>query len=126
MTGDLTVQAVDGFDSDGSVVELEYEPAVAGKLGFDMPISGKLNLGGEVRYVGEQKCENPEVGGLQTLASSKSFDFGLRRSFDLSRAGIVSRLDASASVKNVTDSAIYDQCGLPQPGRFIQVQFRIR
>ncbi len=126
MTGDLTVQTVDGFDSDGSVVELEYEPAVAGKLGFDMPIPGKLNLGGEARYVGAQKCENPEVGGLQTLASSKSFDFGLRRSFDLSRAGIVSRLDASASVKNVTDSAIYDQCGLPQPGRFIQVQFRIR
>ena len=126
MTGDLTVQNVDGFDVDGSVVELEYEPAISGKLGFEMPVYGKLNLGAEARYVGEQKCENPEIGGLQTLGSSKSFDFKIRRVFDVSRAGILSRLDASASVKNVTDSAIYDQCGLPQPGRLIQVQFRIR
>ena len=126
MTGDLTVQNVDGFDVDGSVVELEYEPAISGKLGFEMPVYGKLNLGAEARYVGEQKCENPEIGGLQTLGSSKSFDFKIRRVFDVSRAGILSRLDASASVKNVTDSAIYDQCGLPQSGRLIQVQFRIR
>ena len=126
MTGDLTVQSVDGFDVDGSVVDLEYEPAVVGKLGFDMPIPGQISLGGEARYVGEQKCENPEVGGLQALASSTSFDFGIRREFDVSREGILGRLDVSASVKNVTDSAIYDQCGLPLPGRLLQVQFRIR
>lgn len=125
LTGDLTVQSVDGFEADGSTVELEYEPAIVGKFGFDVPIPTALRFGGEARYVGAQKCENPEVGGLQPLGSSTSFDLSLRRIFSFGGVGFLSRLDTSAAVKNVTDRAIFDQCGLPQTGRFVQIQFRI-
>lgn len=125
LNGDLTLQSVAGFDADGREVELEYEPSVAGKLGFDVPIPAQLRFGGEARYVGEQMCENPEVGGLQPLPSSTSFDLTLRRIFGFGRGGTLSRLDASVAMRNVTDRAVFDQCGLPQPGRLVQVQFRI-
>lgn len=125
LNGDLTLQSVTGFEADGTEVELEYEPAVSGKLGFDIPIPAQLRFGGEGRYVGTQMCQNPEVGGLQPLSSSTSFDLTLRRIFSFGRGGALSRLDASAAVRNVTDRAVFDQCGLPQPGRLVQVQFRI-
>ncbi len=122
--GDLTLQNVAGYDNDGTEVELEYEPSVLGKLGFDVPIPAEFRFGGEGRYLGAQMCENPEVGGLQPLPSSTSFDLTLRRMFSFGRGGALSRLDASAALRNVTDGAVFDQCGLPQPGRLVQVQFR--
>ena len=78
-----------------------------------------------MRFLGEQLCENPEAGGLEPLASSRIVDLTLRRFFQWGRGGSLQRLDASASLRNVMDSAVYDQCGLPQPGRLVQLQFRI-
>jgi iron complex outermembrane recepter protein len=125
LTGDLTLQDVKGFDADGSEVQLEYEPSVAGKFGLDVPLFSAVRAGGEVRYVGTQFCQNPESGGLQPLGASASLDLTMRRSFSLDRGGSMSRVAVSASLRNVTDAAVFDQCGLPQPGRLFQVQFRI-
>jgi len=125
INGDLTLQSVKGVDADGADVELEYEPAVVGKFGVDFPIPADFRVGGEARYMGRQACENPEVGGLQPLPASTSIDATLRRLFTLGRGGALSRLDASASVRNLTDAAVFDQCGLPQPGRLLQIQFRV-
>ena len=125
LAGDLTVQSVRGLDTDGTEVELEYEPAVAGKIGALVPIPAEVQLGADMRYVGEQLCENPEAGGLQPLAPSTVFDLTLRRLFDVRSGGAMSRLDVSAAVRNVTDASVFDQCGLPQPGRLFQIQFRI-
>ena len=64
-TGGLALQNVKGLDVAGNEVELEYEPSVVGKVGLDVPFVAGVRAGGEVRYVGSQMCENPEVGGLQ-------------------------------------------------------------
>lgn len=124
-TGDLTLQTVAGFDETGGEVALEYEPKIVGKMGLDVPLPGKFRASGAVRYVGTQLCENSEVGTLQTLRSSRTADLSLRRLFRFGRAGSSRRIDASASLRNVTDSVVFDQCGLPQPGRLFQIQFRI-
>jgi iron complex outermembrane receptor protein len=124
-TGDLTLQTVAGFDETGGEVALEYEPKIVGKMGLDVPLPGKVRASGAVRYVGTQLCENSEVGTLQTLRSSRTADLSLRRLFRFGRAGSSRRIDASASLRNVTDSVVFDQCGLPQPGRLFQIQFRI-
>lgn len=124
-TGDLTLQDVKGFDGAGAEVELEYEPAVVGKVGLDVPLPMQVRGTGDVRFVGSQSCENPEVGGLQPLGSSRSVDLGLRRGFRFGNGGALTRLDASASLRNAMDAVVFDQCGLPQPGRFFQIQFRI-
>jgi iron complex outermembrane receptor protein len=125
LSGDLTVQTVKGLEADGDEVELEYEPSVAGKVGAIVPIPARIQLGADARYVGEQLCENPEVGGLEPLPSSTVFDLSARRLFGIRSGGVMSRLDASVALRNVADAAVFDQCGLPQPGRLFQIQFRI-
>lgn len=125
LTGDLTLQRVRGFAEDGSQVELEYEPTIAGKVGVDAALAAGLRGGADVRFLGSQLCENPEAGGLQPLASSRVLDLRLRRLFQWGRGGSLQNLDATATVRNVTDAAVLDQCGLPQPGRLFQLQFRI-
>jgi iron complex outermembrane receptor protein len=124
-TADLTVQDVKGFAAGGSEVELEYEPSIMGKLGLELPLPAQLRGSGDLRFVGEQRCENPEVGGLQPLSASTSVDVALRRIFSLGRSGPLRRFDASASLQNLTDAAVFDQCGLPQPGRLLRFQLRI-
>jgi iron complex outermembrane receptor protein len=125
LSGDLTLQDVNGLDADGSEVELEYEPSVAGKVGFLAPIPAGIQVGADLRFMGEQLCQNPEAGGLEPLGASTTLDLTARRLFSVRSGGALSRLDVSASLTNVTDAAVFDQCGLPQPGRLFQVQFRI-
>ena len=125
VSSDLTLQNVKGMEADGSEVELEYEPAMTSKLGVETPLGAGFRASGSFRFVGGQSCENPEVGGLQPLGASASADFSLRKIFRLRAVSRLSRIDASASLRNATDATVYDQCGLPQPGRTLQFQFRL-
>jgi iron complex outermembrane receptor protein len=113
------------MEADGSEVELEYEPALTGRIGVETPLGAGFRASGGFRFAGGQSCENPEVVGLQRLAASASGDFSLRKIFQLRRAGRLARIDASASLHNATDATVYDQCGLPQPGRTLRFQFRL-
>lgn len=38
----------------------------------------------------------------------------------------VGEIELAAGGDNLTDEVIYDQCGLPQPGRTFRVQLRLR
>ena len=40
-------------------------------------------------------------------------------------SGAARRLDAFLALDNATDSAVYDQCGLPRPGRLLRLEIRI-
>jgi len=122
---DLTLQHVRGVEPDGTRIELEYEPSVTGKFSLESPLGGGYRAASDFRFVSDQRCANPEVGGLQSFGASGSADFSLRKIFQFGGRGALSRVDASASVRNATNSTSYDQCGLPQPGRTLQVQFRV-
>jgi iron complex outermembrane receptor protein len=123
-SGDLTLQRARGETSDGDEVRLEYEPAIAGKLSTFLPLP--LDMKGSVsgRFMGEQYCENPEIGGLQAFDASRQLDLGLRRAFDF-LGGFLGRAEAMLSLENVTDSVVLDQCGLPQPGRTLRLHLRV-
>jgi iron complex outermembrane receptor protein len=125
LSGDLTLEHVRGLEADGSEVELEYEPAVTGKVVANVRAPAGVWLGGGLRFVGGQKCENPELGGLEPLASSTLMDLSVRRLFGMRSGGALSRVEASAAVQNLADAPVFDQCGLPQPGRVFQVQLRL-
>ena len=47
-----------------------------------------------------------------------------RRSF--AGWGAFGAIDAVISLRNATDALAFDQCGLPQPGRTLEVQLRLR
>lgn len=123
--GDATLQKVRGIQDDGGEVRLEYEPAIAGRLGLDAPLPLDLLATAGASYVGSQYCENPELGGLDSFSSDPRVDIGLRRRFTLRRGGALQHLEVRARVDNVGDAAVFDQCGLPQPGRTFSVQLRL-
>ncbi|MBW3534982.1 MAG: TonB-dependent receptor [Gemmatimonadetes bacterium] len=126
VSGDLTLQRTRGYDDEGGSFRLEYEPAWVGKLGTQAPLPWEVVAWGDVRFMADQYCENPEVGGLEAFSTDPNVDVGVRRSFS-SGAGrsTLSRLEVSLAVDNVGDAAVFDQCGLPQPGRTFRMQMRL-
>jgi iron complex outermembrane receptor protein len=66
---------------------------------------------------------NPDVGGQETLDPSGRLDLLVSRQWSF--GGALRRLQVTLALDNVTDGAVYDQCGLPQPGRMLRLQFRL-
>ena len=125
LSGDLTIQDVSGINQNGGRVELEYEPIVTGRFGLEAPLGEIFRASGDVRVIGSQMCENPERGGLQSLSGSGMIDLRLRGFFRLHSGSSLSRVEAGVGLRNATDASVYDQCGLPQPGRTFQIQIRL-
>jgi iron complex outermembrane receptor protein len=123
--GDLTLQRPRGLAADGTDTELEYEPAVHGGVWCEAPLPGRARLGAGVRGMGEQRYIDLDSGDFAVLSASVRLDLRLSRGFALGNAGPWRRVDALLSVENVADQTVFDQAGLPQPGRTIRVRARL-
>jgi iron complex outermembrane receptor protein len=124
LAGDLTLQKVRGIAVDGTEEQLEYEPAVAGKVTADISLWSGFRATATTRFMGSQYCQNPEAEGLEQFDGSQHLDLGLRRAFGGS-GGVFSSVEAVLRLENATDALVMDQCGLPQPGRTFRLQLRI-
>ncbi|HEX6939855.1 MAG TPA: TonB-dependent receptor [Longimicrobiales bacterium] len=120
LTADLTLQRVRILDPSAPEGERkpEYQPSVAGGVDWTVPLpleaSGTLSVG----YIGRQWCVHPDLGTDVALDPSTRLDLAVDRGLGPFRARL--------SLDNVTDATVYDQCGLPQPGRTLRVQLRFR
>jgi iron complex outermembrane recepter protein len=130
LEADATLQRVQVYDQTAGDAErrAEHQPAV--RLGSDLRVPLPLDLRAisAVRYTGRQYCLHPDLGRQVALAGRARADAGLERSWSLARgAGALLRmLRASAWVENAADSPVYDQCGLPQPGRTVRFALELR
>ena len=129
---ELTLQDVEALVRDGGAtgpVRAEYEPEIAGGVGGSVRLPLGIEGGAEVEYIGRQYCSAP-VSASETYAELEPgtrTEVQVARSFALrSGPATFSRIGVQLGVENLTDSAIYDQCGLPQPGRTIRLQVRLR
>jgi iron complex outermembrane receptor protein len=77
------------------------------------------------RHVGTQYCLNGETGNEMTLPSRTTTDLALERRFTVRSSGPFSWLRTVLALDNVGNTAIYDQCGLPQPGRTLRFMMTI-
>ena len=125
-SSDLTLQQAWQIE-EGSGVKTrpEYEPGVVGGLRVATPAPGDFRLSGGYRFVGTQFCLNADAASMDRLRRTHSFELQLRRLFALAGRSTLANVDALVSVTNLTDNAIFDQCGLPQPGRTFRIQFRL-
>lgn len=124
--GDVTFQQAWQFDEGSDVrTRPEYEPNTAARLSLGVPIALAATLSAEYRYVGSQFCLNATSGDLDPLDTTHRLDLELRRLFRLEGRRTFGNLDGLISLANVTDRAIFDQCGLPQPGRTLRFQVRL-
>ena len=124
-SADLTLQRTRLRDPTASQSQVEYEPAVAGKGRASAPVPFSAVVSGELRFLSSQYCQNPDVVQWDRLDPSALADLDLSRSFGLDGWWRFSRLDAAVAVTNVSDALVFDQCGLPQPGRTFSLQLRI-
>jgi iron complex outermembrane receptor protein len=125
-TGDLTLQQAWQIDDDTGVkTRPEYEPSVVGGIDLGTTVPGDLVLSGGYRYVGTQFCLNADSAAMDKLKETHRFDLQLRRLFAFAGRSTLGNVDALVSVTNLANDAIFDQCGLPQPGRTFRIQLRL-
>ena len=126
--GDLTLKRVRIQDPgiSGGDQRAEYQPTVSGTLNLGVLAPKQINVTSFLRYRGVQYCENVEVAGLDRMDASATLDLEASRVFTIGGSGAGRRIAGTIGVANLTDSTVLDQCGLPQPGRTLRIQFNIR
>jgi iron complex outermembrane receptor protein len=112
----LTDPATSGFDRRPEHVP---EFRLGGGVGFPLWLQARGNV--SASYTGHQYCVNPDTGGTGRLAAQTRADVSMEREWQVRSAGLLSRLRALVAVDNVTDGALYGQCGLPEPGRTFRI-----
>ena len=99
---------------------------MSGTLNLGVLAPQEINVTSFLRYRGVQYCENVEVAGLDRMDASATLDMEAGRVFTIGGSGAGRRIAGTVGVANLTDSTVLDQCGLPQPGRTLRIQFNIR
>lgn len=122
LRSDVTLQNVTLRNDDGEVLEdeePEYQPevVVGGELSYAVPLDLRARV--RIEFLGEQSGANPETGRFVRVEPSTYLELGLSRRFDLP-ASALPPFRLSATVENLTDDAIFDQLGLPRPGRTLR------
>jgi iron complex outermembrane receptor protein len=125
--GDVTIQSVEVIDPEaGTSVEPEHVPDVFGSLNARAPLFAEIEATAQARYAGRQFCVNPNDGSDLSLDGAGRFDLELTRGWRVGGSGPwFSRIETRVAVDNIADAAIYDQCGMPQPGRTLRFQIRL-
>ena len=126
LSGDVVIQRTELTDeSTGAVSEPEYQPDMIAGLGVagPLPLGARFDL--RARHTGRQSCINPDSGVQAGIPSAQRYDAEVSRRW-LLRRGWTSVVELAAGADNLSDEVIYDQCGLPQPGRTFRIQLRVR
>lgn len=129
LTGDALVQNITIYDPTAvgqSSRHAENNPEVRGMVELGLPLPAAIRGFANARFTGTQYCLNADTGGEMRIAAAKEGNLALERSFMLSRAAAIRALRAVVSLDNASNATIYDQCGLPQPGRTFRVMFTLR
>jgi iron complex outermembrane receptor protein len=126
--GDVTLQSVNLTDTQASVTHRpENLPEVFGGVHAAFPLLLGVRAFAAARYTGSQYCIDPGTGEDSRLRAGATVEAELSRTWRLHSggAGWFGRLETRAAVDNAGDVALYDQCGLPQPGRVFRFQVRV-
>ena len=125
--GDVTLQSVDLVDPGTSESrQPENLPEFFGSVHARAPLFYDVNVLAEARHTGKQFCLDLNTGGDRELEAGTFWNADVTRVWSLGRRrGFFSRLETRVAVDNIADTAIYDQCGLPQPGRLARFQIRL-
>jgi len=124
---DLMVQHVRVSDPAalGSARRPENVPELGAGVNVDLKLGEALATMG-LNHKGAQYCLHPDLGTNVKLPARTSADASLAREFTVRRTGLLSRLRALLAIDNAFDTAIFDQCGLPEPGRTIRFGMSLR
>jgi iron complex outermembrane recepter protein len=128
LTGDALLQSIKLFDQTDNDAErhAENNPEKRGSLELGVPLPLMMRGVARTRFTGTQYCLNADTSEEMELAPQAETGLGLERLFRMAGGKLFSTVRALLAVDNVSDATIFDQCGLPQPGRTVRVMFTLR
>lgn len=122
--GEVTLQSVELTDpSTAASTRPENLPERAGSAYVRFPLAAGISARTEVEYTGAQFCQNPDTGADVELDGGTWYNAVLSKVWPAGRGG--RRVETSVSGVNLSDTALYDQCGLPRAGRLLRFQVRV-
>ncbi len=127
VTGDLLLQSVRVHDQtiptgQANAARAEHQPEFRTSWDVGLPLPLDLRGIGSVRHTGRQFCQHPDLRKLVELNAQTVASVAVTRTW--SAAG--GDMRGVLAVDNIGDTTVYDQCGLPQPGRTIRVGVELR
>jgi iron complex outermembrane receptor protein len=127
LNADATLQSISIFDQTAGDAErhAENNPETRSRVELGLPLPWQVRGFATARHTGTQYCLNGETGNEMTLSSKTTTDLALQRSFATRSGGAFRWLRAILALDNVGNIAVYDQCGLPQPGRTLRLMMTI-
>jgi len=136
LTGDVLAQRVRVYDQTlaaampGTSNERrpEHQPELRGSLELGVPLVLATRAVAGARYTGRQFCVHPDEGNQVELGAQTVGEVALTRGWRLVGAGgrgLLRQLRAVLALDNVTDATVFDQCGLPQPGRTLRLALEL-
>ncbi|MBC7895800.1 MAG: TonB-dependent receptor [Cytophagaceae bacterium] len=128
LNGDLTLQSIKVFDQTANDLQrhAENNPETRGTVELGLPLPAKIRAYGTARYTGTQYCLNADTSREMELGGQTRSDVGIERTFALASQGLFRAVRALVAFDNLSNATVYDQCGLPQPGRTLRVMFTLR
>ncbi len=125
LSGELTLQRVRVHDPHlaSSSRRAEYQPAVTAGAAAKLDLPLGLRAAASTQLTGRQWCVHPDLDREIPLDSGVLHELQVSRSWSI--AGAPAPLRTIVALDNVTDAAVYDQCGLPRPGRTLRFQIEI-
>jgi iron complex outermembrane receptor protein len=129
LNADALVQRIKVFDVTAAGQperHAENNPEQRGAVELGVPLPALVRAYANARFTGKSYCLDAAApNGERTLDAKGEFDAGVERRFTL-RSGLARSVRALLAVDNVTDTQVFDQCGLVQPGRTLRLMFTFR
>lgn len=121
--GELTLQNVELTDPSTQVnTNPENVPEQFGSAYLRFPVVAEIDATLEAEYTGSQFCIDPDSGQDVELDDGSWFNAVLSKVWPFGGGRSV---ETSASAINLTDTALFDACGLPRAGRLFRFQVRV-
>ena len=127
LNADALVQRIEVFDQTANDAERHSEnnPEVRGRLELGVPLPWQIRGFATTRHTGKQYCLNEETQSWMTLGSATATDLAVQRTSAVN-SGPFRSMRTVLSFDNVGNVSVFDQCGLPQPGRTLRLMVTLR
>jgi len=128
LNGDATLQRIRIFDKTANDLQrhAENNPETRGRVELGVPLPAQFRAFATARYTGRQYCLNADTQREDELKGRSVSDLAVQRDFAVANRGLFRLMRAVLAFDNVGDVAVYDQCGLPQPGRTLRLTMSVR
>lgn len=103
----------------------EHMPGLRAMLDATVPVGRGVAVGAAITHLGSQYCVNPEVDAAVDLAAQTVGSLTAQRTWRIAGAGF-GAMRVVAGLDNVTNAAVYEQCGLPRAGRTLRLGVDLR